>query len=301
MKDFTARNPVQVVKGQGGLPKICIQNDAARAEVCLMGAHVLSYCPAGQEEVLFLSEHSAFAQTGPAIRGGVPVCWPWFGPADIQALPHAVTSHGFARQCLWELIEQRPVSARRTEVTLMLHESPESLAVWPHPFELRMNISVGATLEMNLETVNTGETPFTFAQALHSYFSIGDVNQIRIKGLDGLKFIDKAPGNPPAPNPQRGEIAITEETDRIYLGHAGQAVIVDPVKRREIVIDKSGSRTSVVWNPWIAKSRRMPDFGDEEFHRMLCVETCNVAEDSVLLAPGERHALTAVLFVRPIQ
>ena len=291
---------VQFMTGQGGLPKIGIQNDAACAEVCLMGAHVLSYCPVGQEEVLFLSKHSEFAQTGPAIRGGVPVCWPWFGPPNTKELPNAKTSHGFVRQYMWEVDEFRLVSPRRTEVTLLLRDSPASRAIWPYSFELRMKISVGATLEMSLETVNTGDIPFTFAQALHSYFSIGEVSQVRIKGLDGLKFIDKAPATPPAPNPQQGEIAITEETDRIYLGHEGQAIIVDPVKHREIVIDKSNSNTSVVWNPWVAKSQRMPDFGDEEFHQMLCVETCNVADDAVLLSPGRHHSLAATISVRPI-
>ena len=300
MEENVVHNRVELVTGQGGLPKVCIQNDAAYAEICLMGAHVLSYRPAGQDDVLFLSELSSFGQTGPAIRGGVPVCWPWFGPPNREELPNATTSHGFVRQFIWEYLGHQEVSALRTDVTLVLRDSPESRAIWPHSFELRLNVSVGATLEMNLETVNTGNTPFAYAQALHSYFSIGDISQVRIEGFDGLKFIDKAPATPPAPNPQCGEIAITEETDRIYLGHAGVAAIADPVKKRKIVIAKSGSNTSVVWNPWIAKAHRMPDFGDEEYYRMLCVETCNVADDAVLLAPGERHSLVAAIAVYPM-
>lgn len=300
MKKNVVRAGVEVVTGQGGLPKVCIQNDAAYAEICLMGAHVLSYRPAGQDDVLFLSEWSSFGQTGPAIRGGVPVCWPWFGPANREELPNATTSHGFVRQFLWEYLGHREVSARRTEVTLVLRDSPESRAIWPYSFELRMSVSVGATLEMNLETVNTGDTPFAYAQALHSYFSIGDISQVRIEGFDGLKFIDKAPADPPAPNPQRGDIAVTEETDRIYLDHSGTAVIVDLAKKRKIEISKSGSNTSVVWNPWVAKAHRMPDFGDEEFHRMLCVETCNVADDAVSLPPGGRHSLVAAIAVHPM-
>ncbi len=292
---------IQVVTGRGGLPEVHIQNEAASAEICLMGAHVLSYHPAGQKEVLFLSEHSAFAQTGPAIRGGVPVCWPWFGPAKREELPNATTSHGFARQMMWEVSEQREVSPCRSEVTLVLRDSPASLAIWPHRFELRMTISVGATLEMSLTTVNVDDKPFTYAQALHTYFAIGEVSQVSIQGFDGLGFIDKAPATPPATNPQpAGGIRITEETDRIYLGHAGQAVIVDPVLSRQLVIEKNGSNTSVVWNPWIAKSQRMADFGDEEYHRMVCVETCNVADDVVTLQPAEHYTLTAVISVRPL-
>ena len=291
---------IQLVTGRGDLPEIHICNDAATAEISLMGAHVLSYRPAGEKEVLFLSEHSAFAQTGPAIRGGVPICWPWFGPANRDVLPNATTSHGFARQMMWELAERREVSPRRTEVTLALHDTPESLVIWPHRFDLRMLVSVGATLEMSLTTTNVDEAPFTIAQALHTYFSIGDIDAVSIRGFDALKFIDKAPANPPAANPQPGDIRITEETDRIYLGHCGQAVIVDGANARQILIDKSASRTSVVWNPWIAKSQRMADFGDEEFHRMVCVETCNVADDAVTLAPGASHTLAATISVRPI-
>ena len=300
MKEDIVLSRAEVVTGQGGLPKVCIQNEAACAEICLMAAHVLSYHANGQEDVFFVSEQSSFGQTGPAIRGGVPVCWPWFGPPNREELPNATTSHGFVRQFIWEYLGSRCVSARRTDVTFVLRDSPESRAIWPYSFELRMNVGVGDTLEMNLETSNTGNMPFTYAQALHSYFSIGDISQTRIEGFDGLEFIDKAPANPPAPNPQRGDIAITEETDRIYLGHSGSAVIVDPAKRRKITIAKSGSNTSVVWNPWIAKAHRMPDFGDEEFHRMLCVETCNVADDAVSLAPGESHSLAATIAVCPM-
>ena len=289
---------IQRVTGRGGLPEVHIHNNAASAEICLMGAHLLSYRPADEKEVLFLSEKSAFAQTGPAIRGGVPVCWPWFGPAPREELPNATTSHGFARQMMWELVEQREVSPMRTEVTLALHDTPESLAIWPHRFELRLAVSVGATLELSLTTTNMDETPIAIAQALHTYFSVGDVNLLEVKGFDGLKFIDKAPAEPPAANPQVGPIRITEETDRIYLGHSGRAVICDFANERQLVIDKSNSHTSVVWNPWVAKSQRMPDFGDEEFHKMICVETCNVADDTVTLAPGASHTLTAVISVQ---
>lgn len=291
-------NCIQLVAGHNGLPEIHIQNDAASADICLMGAHVLSYRPAGEKEVLFLSEKSNYAQTGPAIRGGVPVCWPWFGPAPHEELPNATTSHGFARQMIWELVERREISSMRTEVVLALHDTPESRTIWPHRFELSLNISVGATLELSLTTTNVDETPFTIAQALHTYFAIGEVNALEISGFDGLKFIDKAPTDPPAPNPQNGDICITEETDRIYLGHKGRAVIRDFSNGRQIVIDKSNSTTSVVWNPWVAKSQRMPDFGDEEFHKMVCVETCNVADDAVTLGPGATHTLTAVIAVQ---
>ena len=289
---------IQFVTGRGGLPEVHISNDAACAQISLMGAHVLSYRPSGEGEVLFLSEHSNYAQTGPAIRGGVPVCWPWFGPANREELPNATTSHGFARQMMWEVVGSHTPSARRSGVELELRDSDASRSIWPHRFSLRLLVSVGATLELTLTTVNTDGSPFTIAQALHTYFAISDIHSVAIEGFDGLEFIDKAPASPPAPNPQRGAIRVTEETDRIYLGHSGRAVIRDLGAKRRIVIDKSSSRTSVVWNPWIAKAHRMPDFGDQEYLRMLCVETCNVAGDAVTLAPGGSHSLAAVIGVQ---
>ena len=289
---------IQQVAGRGGLPELHVHNDAAEAQICLMGAHLLSYRPVGEADVLFLSEKSAFSQTGPAIRGGVPVCWPWFGPAPKAELPNAVTSHGFARQMMWKLVEHREVSPMRTELVLELRDTPQSLAIWPHRFVLRLLVSVGVTLELGLTTTNADEAPFTIAQALHTYFAVGEVGALEIHGFEGLKFIDKAPADPPTPSPQQGAIRITAETDRIYLGHTGRAVIRDEANARLLVIDKSHSATSVVWNPWVAKSRRMPDFGDDEYHRMVCVETCNVADDAVTLAPGASHTLAAAISVQ---
>lgn len=281
--------------GPGGLPVVEIRNNAATARICLMGAHVLSYTPAGQEDLLFISEKSEYSQTGKAIRGGVPICWPWFGPAAQSGVPGATTAHGFIRQFMWKFAGVREISDRMTAATFTISDSPESLAIWPHKFMLTLEVVVGDTLTLTLITTNTGDQEFTIAQALHTYFSVGEIERTIVCGFENLKFIDKAPATPPAPNPQQDFIDFTAETDRVYLNANGEAVILDPVKHREIHIAKTNSDTGVVWNPWINKSRNMPDFGDEEYHRMVCVEVCNVDYDAPAIAPGASHALSTTI------
>ncbi len=291
---------ITLLTGRGGLPEIHIQNSAAHCEISLMGAHILSFVPAGHRDVMFLSEKSEYTQTGKAIRGGVPVCWPWFGPADKTKYPNATTAHGFIRQFLWEVVAWKELSADCTEVVLGISDSAASRAIWPYGFRLEMTIRVSAALEMSLKTTNTGDTEFTYAQALHTYYAVGDCEKLSIQGFDGCAFIDKAPANPPAANPQPGDVIIKEETDRVYLKCPGSASITDPVMGRKILIEKQGSDTGVVWNPWIAKSQRMPDFGDQEYHNMVCVENCNVDYDSKTLAPGASHTLDVRISVESL-
>lgn len=291
---------INLLTGRGNLPEIHIQNNAAHCEISLMGAHILSYIPRGHRDVMFLSEESEYTQTGKAIRGGIPVCWPWFGAPDKEKYPNATTSHGFIRQFMWKVISWKELSLECTEVVLGITDSPESRAIWPYAFNLEMTVRIGATLEIALTTTNTGDQEFTYAQALHTYYAIGACETVRVKGFAGRLFIDKAPANPPVTGPHAGDATITAETDRIYLNCPGQAVIVDPTMGRKIVIDKEGSDTGVIWNPWIAKSKRMSDFGDEEYHNMICVENCNVDYDAVTLKAGASHTLRVKIAVEKL-
>jgi glucose-6-phosphate 1-epimerase len=167
---------------------------------------------------------------------------------------------------------------------------------FPHEFSAVYTVTVGAALRMELSVTNAGREPFSFEQALHTYLAVGDVRQVRILGLENAGFVDKtdalarkaAEGRP---------LAIAAETDRVYTGTTGALTVEDPVSRRRVRVAKSGSATTVVWNPWVAKAKAMPDFGDEEWPGMLCVETANALGDAVTLAPGATHTLVATIEV----
>ncbi len=277
----------EVLSGRGGLPMVQVQTPAARGAVYLQGGHVAAWKPAGLEEVLWLSEKSHW-EAGKPIRGGVPICFPWFGPR-----PEA-PAHGTARLRAWDLESIRQEAAGVT-VCLRLQDDEASRGFWPHAFLLRQRVTFGAELTMALELTNTGTASLTAEEALHTYFAVGDVRQVRIRGLSGVDYLDKT--DHARPKRQEGAITITAETDRVYLNTVGAVTVEDPVKRRRIVVSKEHSRGTVVWNPWIAKAKAMPDFGDEEWPGMLCVETCNVAAHGVTLAQGQTHVMTARIAV----
>ena len=262
-----------------GLPAVELVNPAGRAVVTLLGAHVVEYAPAGQEELLFLSGKSEF-RSGKAIRGGVPVCFPWFGAA-----PEGKSgSHGWARITEWELVfadRERAVFTLRT---------PE--------FSLRYTVSPGAELSMRLEIVNVSGRELAYSGALHTYFRVGNVAETEILGLDGVTFRDALTGER---HVQTGPVRIDREVDRAYITDA-DVTIVDPVLKRRIRVSKSGSRSTMVWNPWIDKARRMPDFGDEEYPQMLCIEAANVpaVDDARTLAPGAEGELSQTLRAEPL-
>jgi glucose-6-phosphate 1-epimerase len=272
-----------ILSGRGNLPTVQVSTPAATGTVYLHGAHVAAWKPAGFDEVLWLSAKSHWEAAKP-IRGGVPVCFPWFGPRK------DAPAHGMARLRAWELESIRQEASGVT-VSLTLRQDADSRVFWPHDFLLRHRVTFGTHLTMALELTNAGAAPCTADEALHTYFAVGDVRQIRITGLAGARYIDKVDNA--RPNTQEGDITITAETDRVYLDTRSTVTIDDPVKRRRITIAKENSRATVIWNPWIAKAKAMPDFGDDEWPGMLCVETCNVVDHPVTVAPGQTHIMTA--------
>jgi glucose-6-phosphate 1-epimerase len=243
------------------------------------GAHVTAYRPWGHQELLWTSGKSHF-ESGKAIRGGIPICFPWFGPH-----PHDVSqpAHGFARTATFQLdgIQEQP--SGETELSFSL--SRESDGKWPYAVRVEHIITVGATLSCRLRVTNMASEPFTFEMALHSYFDVADIHQIRIRGLENQPFLNQLDGTQQqASDP----IKFESETDRIYT-HAGTAWIDDPLANRSICISKRHSGSTVVWNPWKDKARRMPDFGDEEWRSMVCVETANIGTHAVRLPSGASH------------
>ena len=277
----------QIVASAGGLPAVQVATPLASGLVYLHGAHVAAWQPAGCEEILWMSHKSLF-EAGKPIRGGVPLCFPWFGPRK------DAPGHGFARLGAWEL-ESIQQDAAGVTVSLALRPDAVSRGYWPHEFVLRHRVTIGTELTMSIELGNNGSTPLTAEEALHTYFSVGDVRQVRVTGLAGTHYLDKVDGA--RERVQEGAIAITGETDRVYLDTTGPVTIEDSVKRRKITIAKEHSLATVVWNPWVAKAKAMPDFGDEEWPGMLCVETCNVGAAAVRVAPGEKHVMTARIAV----
>jgi glucose-6-phosphate 1-epimerase len=238
-----------------------------------------------------MSERS-FWEDGKPIRGGVPICFPWFGPHASQP---SAPAHGFGRLADWTLagvVEREDGSA----VATFALEGERMSEAWPFRFRAVYEVAAGKTLAMSLEVENRDETPFTFEEALHTYFSVSDISGVAISGLEGTRYLDKAGGGA-----ERIEgdapIRFTGETDRVYLETTAACAIDDPGLRRRIVVSKDNSRSTVVWNPWIAKARAMPDFGDEEWRGMVCVETANVGAAAVELAPGARHRMTVSLAV----
>ena len=276
----------------GGLTRLDVHSPLATAEIFLHGGHVARFQPAGSAPVLFMSAASHFAP-GKPIRGGVPICFPWFGP---RAGHPEAPMHGFARTMTWRLESLAQSADGVVKVVLALAADDATRAHWPHEFVLRHRIAIGPELRLTLEVENTSTAPFTFEEALHTYFAIADVREATATGLEGASYLDKTDGfktKTVGAEPLR----FTGETDRLFPNHEGTCVIADRPTARRIVIEKSGSATTVVWNPWIAKAAAMADFGDDEWPRMLCIETVNAGADAVTLAPGARHATTAVVRV----
>lgn len=273
---------LQFEAGPGGLPVATIGTAQASAQVALQGAHLLSWQPAGQQPVLWLSSAAEFAP-GKPVRGGVPVCWPWFGPLADKG------QHGFARNRPWSVRASALDAEGRVVLCLGLGADGQTRALWDHDFDLELQLTLGQTLEMTLRTRNTGAAAFDITQALHTYFRVGDIGQTRVLGLAGCDYLDKTQAM--ARLTQHGDLGFGGETDRVYLDTAGDCLIDDPVLRRRIRIAKAGSRSTVVWNPWADKV--MADMAPGEYAGMVCVETCNAGPDAVTLAPGQTHALSA--------
>ena len=277
-------------KGPGGLDRLALHAAEGDALVYLQGAHVAHFQPKGEKPVLWMSAASRF-EAGKPLRGGVPICFPWFGP---KAGSPEAPLHGFARMLPWAVASVVGEADGRLRAVLELTADAAARGGFPRELSLSLAVTVARSLRMELTVRNVDSAAVTFEEALHSYFAVSDVRQVRIRGLEGVACVDKTAGM--ARRPGEGEpIAIAAETDRVYLGATGTVTIEDPGWRRHIVIGKAGSATTVVWNPWVAKAKAMPDFGDDEWTGMVCVETANAMDDAVTLAPGASHVMTATL------
>ncbi|MGD1908720.1 MAG: D-hexose-6-phosphate mutarotase [Leptolyngbyaceae cyanobacterium] len=274
--DYGIGEQLQFISGKGDFPYVQVTNDQATALISLYGGQVLSFQPQGESQDLMFVSENAYYQTGKAIKGGVPVCWPWFGPDPEGA---GRPSHGFARNRLWQVLGTEALADGQTQVNLGFRDSDETQALWPHAFELALEITVGTTLKLALVSRNRSDIPFEITQALHTYFTIGDIAQVAVLGLDGTRYIDKVDGG--AVKPQVGAVAIASEVDRIYTGVPKALLIQDAALGRNIRITSIGNQTAVVWNPWAEISVQMADLTAQDYRGFVCVETTNAAADVV--------------------
>jgi glucose-6-phosphate 1-epimerase len=273
--------------GPGGLVRAVIST-AAEADLYLQGAHLAHWTPRGQRPVLYVSPNSLFAP-GKAIRGGVPIIFPWFGSrGDGKPGP----AHGFARTSEWAMESARLREDGRMEITLALASNSATRGLFNSAFRLRFRVTLGSELEMELETRNDGSEPFTYEEALHTYFAICDIRQVSVSGLEGTTYIDKTDGFK-RKKQDLELVRVSKETDQVHLNTAASCTINDPVWNRRIIIEKSGSNSTVIWNPWMDKTKGMSDMPAEGWKEMLCVETANAADNAVHLPPGASHRLTA--------
>ncbi len=276
----------RLVESPLGGPVIQLTAPGGTAEIALQGGQVLSWVPKGFEAVIWLSPVERLGTKKP-VRGGTPVCWPWFASHPLDA---GKPAHGFVRTRLWDVVRAEQ-SDTRVRVTLATATTHADKALWPHDAALELQVTLGQDLGLALTTRNTGGSSFALTEALHTYFAVGDIAQATVDGFDGEGYIDKVDGN--VRRVQSGPIRFDREVDRIYDEHRGIATIHDATLQRRITINQSGTRSSVVWNPWMAKCARLGDMGPDGYRGMVCVETTNAGTDVVALAPGASHTLNA--------
>lgn len=292
-EQFAAIKSVSFSELTGGFPLITVQNQYAEATISLYGGQLLSFVPVGHSDLLFVSEKAYYTE-GKAIKGGVPVCWPWFG-ADPEG--QGRPAHGFVRNRLWNLVTVDESPNGETTVVLGLSDTDETREVWEHAFELRLNITIGKSVVLSMNTSNLGSEPFTITQALHTYFAVGDISSAEVKGLESRQYIDKSAAGNDELTLQQGAIRIESEVDRIYLDTPLSMSIVDNDQSRIIEIANTGSASCVVWNPWVEIAAAMADLTDDAYQRFVCVETTNAASDQVVVAPGGSATISATYAV----
>ena len=243
-----------------------------------------------KDDLLFVSELAYFEQ-GKAIKGGIPICWPWFG-RDSENPDRQM--HGFARNMLWQMDKTTALSNGETQVVLSLIDNDETIALWSHKFKLILDIKVGKTLSLSLRTENTGQSKFKITQALHAYFSVDDIEKTQVKGLNDVYYLDKVT-DAKEPKLQVGAISVNQEVDRIYMDSPSELTLSQGKSKSEVTIKSTGSKTTVVWNPWIDICKQSADLSDEAYRQFICVETANADGDYRVLNEGQSHILGVLI------
>ena len=287
---------IETRTNQAGLEFLKLTGPFGSAEFCTQGAHLMHFTPTGGTPMLFVSAKTLLSP-GKAIRGGIPVIFPWFGPRTGH--PES-PMHGLVRTRPWQVTEvtvpgtpgQESHGLAPAVVRFECRSDADTLVLWPHEFRLELVFELGAALHITWRVHNTGSAPFDFEQALHPYFPVKDVHSASVSGLQNAAYIDKT-DQMTIKTQTESVVRFSAETDRLFLDTAAELTLDDPASNRRLRIHKTGSNSSVVWNPWIAKAAALADLGDEEWKEFVCVEQVNAAKNSIQLPAAKSHTMTA--------
>jgi len=289
-QDYSISGYIKFTEGNGGLHIAEITNKFATAKVSLYGAQVLNYQPHGQPDLLWTSPKSEFA-VGKAIRGGIPLCFPWFGPHETDKTK---PQHGFGRLCVWEVIGTKVFENDDVILCLKLSNNEFTNSMWQYAFEAIVTIIVGKSLDLTLTCINTGTETFTYTDALHSYFNIFDCSNVNIIGFESLSYLDTLENNAIIVQNTK-ELKIDKELNRRYLNHADNCIINDAGFNRKINVAKRGSSITVVWNPFVETTKKIADVPDDGYKTFVCIEAANTLSDVITLKPNEKFSLSTII------
>jgi glucose-6-phosphate 1-epimerase len=287
---YGVENQVHFFEGEGNLPFVEITNRLYRVVVSLYGAQVMNFIPKGGTDVLWNTNRS-FYQEGKAIRGGIPLCFPWFGPHETDS---SLPLHGFARLQMWDVQNVMVAESGQILLILELHSNEQTMAMWPYSFTANLSVLLGLSLNVSLIVENTDNKPFTYTDALHSYFRIGNVDAVKVEGLQHKSYVDSLKENQSFEQ-QEDLLSINQEINRRYTDTYETCIIHDSALNRKISVSKSGSETTVVWNPWVETAKKMEDMNDDDYKTMLCIEAANTLNDTVTVEPGDSESIGTVI------
>lgn len=291
------------------LKAIKIEHPLFSATLLLQGAQLIEFTPShSTHNLLWLSDTVEYKQ-GKPLRGGIPICWPWFGNLDKnpEAIQNQISdsqnkitasAHGFVRSLPWQVLSISE-SCHQVEIVLALTSSEESKKLWPFEFNLEVRFVLSTTLEVELTTTNTGHKTFAISQALHTYLPTADITKTYIHNAHNTFYIDAL--NHWKETKQAGRIGFSEETDRLYFFKTNQNSqpqnakpqyelrVESPMQQQ--ILKSTYSQSAVIWNPWIEKSKQLSQFKADDYQHMLCIETANVMSDHKVLAPNQKQSL----------
>jgi D-hexose-6-phosphate mutarotase len=295
-EEFSDCRTVTFVEQNGGIPLLRVNNELATAEISLYGGQLIHYQPKGESQPLIWLSKNAIFKLGTAIRGGIPVCWPWFGAHETYP---ELPAHGFARTSMWSVESIEELQSGETVILLSMNRSEvfQQYLELEQEFNvaLSLKISIGSTLEQVLISQNHGNKTVKLSEALHTYFNISDIAQVNLQGLGGKRYFNKL--NHSTDNIGAEILSLEAETDQVFF-HSGEEIILnDSGFQRKIHISRKNSQSIIVWNPWQEISQKMADMSNSGWKSMVCIEAANVMEHSVSIKAAEKHCLHMSLSV----